>query len=154
MARFQFTRDRRRVKRWPAGHAPVRQEAVRTEGVVNAHFDRAACDTCPLATACPTTPTRKTRRLRFSREEVAIAQRSARQETDAFKEAYKIRSGAEATIGHLKNDRGMGGLRVRGSPAVRLTVTLKVLAENCMRAVGYVLNTAHAHDETLRAAAA
>lgn len=154
LAQFAFTRDRRRVKRCPAGHAPVRQEAAQTEGVVNAHFDRAVCDTCSLAAACPTCPTRKTRRLRFSREDVAIAQRRQRQETDAFKEAYKIRSGAEATIGHLKNDRGMGCLRVRGSPAVRLTVTLKVLAENCFRAVQHVLNTAHANGETLPAAAA
>jgi hypothetical protein len=85
---------------------------------------------------------------------VAIAQRRQQQETDAFKEAYKIRSGAEATIGHLKNDRGMGCLRVRGSPAVRLTVTLKVLAENCFRAVQHVLNTAHVNGETLLAEAA
>jgi len=154
LAEFKFTRGRGRVKRCPAGHAPVSQEAARTDGVVNAHFERAVCDACPLAGACPTRPTRKSRRLRFSREDVAIAQRRQRQETDAFKESYKIRSGVEATIGHLKNDRGMSGLRVRGSPAVRLTVTLKVLAENCMRAIRYVQNTAHANGKPLPAAAA
>jgi len=154
LAEFEFTRDRRRVKRCPAGHVPIRHDASRTEGVVNAHFDRATCEGCPLAATCPTCPTRKTRRLRFSRTDVAIAQRRQEQETDAFKETYKIRSGCEATIGHLKNDRGMGRVRVRGSPAVGLAVTFKVLAENCFRAVRHVLQTANGADKTLPAMAA
>jgi len=151
LATFEFTRDRREVKRCPAGQAPVRQEPSKTDGVVNAHFDRTVCDTCSLAATCPTTPTRKTRRLRFGRTDVAIAQRREAEQTDAFKETYKIRSGCEATIGHLKNDRGMGNLRVRGSPAVGLAVTFKVLAENCFRAVRHVLDTANATAKPLAA---
>jgi hypothetical protein len=154
LAEFEFTRDRRRVKHCPAGHVPIRHDASRSEGFVNAHFDRATCEGCPHAAPCPTVPTRKTRRLWFSREDVAIAQRREAEETETFKEAYKIRSGVEATIGHLKNDRGMGRLRVRGSPAVRLTVTFKVLAENCFRAVRHVLEATNPGAKTQPAAAA
>ena len=154
LAEFEFTRDRRRVKRCPAGHVPIRHDASRSEGFVNAHFDRATCQGCPHAAACPTVPTQRTRRLRFSRTDVAIAQRRQAEETDTFKEAYKIRSGCEATIGHLKNERGMGQLRVRGSPGVRLAVTFKVLAENCFRAVRHVLEAAAPGGKAHPAAAA
>jgi hypothetical protein len=153
LVQFEFGNDRRTVTRCPAGHAPLCQGPSRTKGTVNAHFARAHCNGCPLAAACPTKATRHTRRLRFSREDVAIAQRRQEQETAEFKEAYKIRSGEEGTHSRLKNHRGMGRLRVRGQPAVRFVVTFKVIAENCHRAIRHVLQSAQKAAQTLKEAA-
>ena len=77
--------------------------------------------------------------LRLVPVQAATQQRRREQETAEFKEAYKIRSGIEATNSHLKCDRGMARLRVRGSPAVTLSVTFKVLAENISRLMKHAL---------------
>ena len=65
----------------------------------------------------------------FTPGDVAVARRRVEQETVEFKIAYKIRSGIEATNGHLKNERGLRRLRQRGSPGVSLRVLFKCLAE-------------------------
>jgi len=80
-------------------------------------------------------------RLTWTPEKLATARRQDEQQTTAFKEAYKIRSGIEATISHDKNDHGLGHLRVRGRPAVELASTFKTLALNVKRAVKYALKT-------------
>ena len=77
----------------------------------------------------------------ITREKAATAHRRKEQKTKGFKEEYKIRSGIEATNSHMKNDHGMGHLRVRGSPSVTLSVVFKVIAENVHRAVKYVLES-------------
>ena len=143
LAEFQFNDDRSAVLTCPGGHAPLRHEPSKTEGAVNAQFDRTHCDACPLAARCPSKPTRATRFLTFTARDIAIAQRRRNQETNAFKEAYKIRSGIEATHSGLKRRRGMGHLRVRGSPAVTVAVTFKALAENCFRVVRHTLDQVH-----------
>ncbi len=69
-----------------------------------------------------------------------IAQRKQRQETAEFKEAYKIRSGIEATNSEFKRCHGGGELRVRGRPRVTLSVYLKTTAINVKRFLSYVLS--------------
>ena len=153
LADFTFAADRRTVERCPAGHAPVGIAPSRSADTFTAHFDGALCAACPLAARCPTVARRRTRAVRFSRAQVAIDQRRREQTTDAFWDTYAIRSGIEATNGHLKRDRGLGRLRVRGRPAVTLAVTLRVLAENCHRVVRHVLDTvADAAEQALQAA--
>ena len=99
------------------------------------------CDGCPLSDLCPTFLNQTQRRLTWTPAQVATADRRVEQETLAFKEAYKIRSGIEATISHDKNDQGLAHLRVRGRPAVELASTFKTLAINVRRAVKYALKT-------------
>ncbi len=48
-------------------------------------------------------------------------------------EAYAIRSGIEATMSELKRRHGMGRLRVRRMPRVRLAVAMKITACNVKR---------------------
>jgi hypothetical protein len=150
LAAFEFSPDRRTVLHCPAGHAPLFTEASRAPGLVNFFFDCAHCSVCPHADQCPTRATQRGRRLRFRREDVAVAQRRQEQETAAFKEAYKIRSGLEGSHSQLKNHHGMDRLRVRGRPAVRFVVTFKVIAENFHRAIGHVLDSARQAAKTLR----
>lgn len=136
---FQFNAERTRVAKCPAGYEPVKQKDCKSQPPATiAHFDKDICEQCDLKETCRTKKQARFRVLRFSRMDVAVAERRVRQETKEFKEAYKIRSGIEATNGHLKTDRGLRRLRVRGSPAVSLRVTFKCLAENCHRVVNYI----------------
>ena len=70
---------------------------------------------------------------------IATARRQREQQTPEFKEEYKIRSGIEGTHSTLKCDTGMGELRVRGRPMVRLVVYLKTAACNIKRYIKYAL---------------
>ena len=140
-ADFEFSADRVEVQRCPAGHAPSSQHASKKGDAQNVHFASADCEGCEHAPRCPAQLDDRGRVLRVTPEQVAIQQRRREESTPAFKEAYKIRSGIEATNSHLKRDRGAARLRVRGSPSVRLRVMLKVLAENVFRAVNHVRET-------------
>ena len=53
----------------------------------------------------------------------------------AFAQRYAVRAGIEGTNSELKRAHGLGRLRVRGGPRVRLAVYLKVLACNIKRMV-------------------
>ena len=136
---FQFNAHRTRVKKCPAGHEPINQKHTRDNNATVAHFDKAACARCEIKTTCRAKEQVRDRVLRFTPDDVAVAHRRLEQETLEFKTAYKIRSGIEATNGHLKNDRGMRRLRTRGSPGVSLRVLFKCLAENSHRVVNHVL---------------
>jgi hypothetical protein len=64
-----------------------------------------------------------------------LASRRAEQATDAFREHYAIRGGGESVNAGLKRKTGMGRLRVRGSPRVRMVVLLRCAGWNLFRAL-------------------
>ena len=57
----------------------------------------------------------------------------AEQDHDGWWERYSIRAGVEATMSELKRGHGLGKLRVRRMPRVRLAVGLKITACNVKR---------------------
>lgn len=125
--------DELTVARCPGGHAPleIKPQARR----LSAAFDGRACEVCPLSARCPARGQGGRRRyLRYNGAEVRISQRRAAQETPGFKERYRWRAGVEATMSQLDRRTGLKRLRVRGHPAVRFAVTMKVLAVNIFRA--------------------
>ena len=71
--------------------------------------------------------------LRWSPSEGATSARRRREQTKAFKNGYRLRSGIEATNSEYKRAYGGGRLRVRGSPAVTRTVKFKFMALNIRR---------------------
>jgi len=64
-----------------------------------------------------------------------LASRRAEQATNAFREHYAIRGGGESVNAGLKRKTGMGRLRVRGSPRVRMAVLLRCAGWNLFRAL-------------------
>lgn len=138
LGQFRFTDDRAQMIACPAGHAPMYHEKSKTQGATNAWFAHAHCDGCSFAPRCLVRRVGRGRFVSFRASEVAIGQRRCEQETQAFKEEYKIRSGIEASNSQLKNKRGMGRLRVRGAPSVQLVTIFKVLGENIFRMVKHV----------------
>jgi len=63
------------------------------------------------------------------------AGRRAEQATDTFRENYAIRGGGESVNAGLKRRTGMGRLRVRGSPRVRMAILLRCAGWNLFRAL-------------------
>jgi len=148
LSNFTFDQKDQQVLVCPMGQVPLRHQDTRDQTGRAAYFDRKQCDACPLMQICPTYPNQTERRLWWTPEKLATARRRTQQESEAFKNDYKIRSGIEATISHEKNDHGLGHLRVRGRPAVDLAATFKTLTLNVKRAVNYALKI---RKETLQA---
>jgi len=136
---FEFNAERTRIEKCPAGHKPVKHKDCKDDKAAIAYFDKAVCARCKTKDTCRAKEQVSHRVLRFTPGDVAVARRRVEQETSEFKTAYKIRSGIEATNGHLKNERGMRRLRQRGSPGVSLRVLFKCLAENSHRVVSHIL---------------
>ena len=57
------------------------------------------------------------------------------EQTPEYREKYRARSGIESTNSSLKRRLGLKRLRVRGMPAVQLTIDLKLAGWNLLRAV-------------------
>ena len=137
--------------RCPAGHSRT-QVASGKGGRVLVRFPRRHCQNCELAGQCPVLGKRikvaggrraKLRRdpaLSVTTDDLRVAKRRIRQETESFKKLYALRSGIEAQFGHLKNSHGMARIsRVRGALGVRSAVFLKVLASNVRKWLKHAL---------------
>jgi hypothetical protein len=139
MRQFTFDDQGERVLSCPAGKSPMKHQPNRTGSAMLACFSAKQCRRCPLRKQCPTQRRRgKLRVLRFTRADVAVAQRRIEQETPDFKERYKIRSGIEATNSELKRRHGLAKLRVRGRKRVGLSARLKIIALNFKRYVNFL----------------
>lgn len=149
--RFEFDAAGEHVLKCPAGKSPDRHQATAT-GMM-ACFAMKDCRRCPLRDECPTEQRKGRRVLRFGPPEVAVARRRQEQETPAFKERHKIRSGIEATNSELKRCHGLGKPRVRGRARIALAARLKVLALNVKRYLECMVNGPNATTSALAAAA-
>ena len=133
---FTYNETYDRIVGCPAGHPPVRQSS--SPGRLHAVFSSEQCATCSKASVCPTRClSGGDRQLQRAMATVATAVRQAEQQTENFKERYRIRSGIESTNEELKGAHGMRDIRVRGKPRVVLVVQLKTLALNVKRAMQY-----------------
>ena len=139
---FEFDAEGQQVLRCPAGQVPVRHQQNKSGKATLAIFSADQCRRCPLRHVCPTDKRRDGRHLRITKAIVAVAQRRAEQETEEFKDLYKIRSGIEATNSVLKRRHGLNKLRVRGRPRVGLAVRLKVVALNVKRYMAHLTDVA------------
>jgi hypothetical protein len=141
LSEFKFDADKQQVRGCPRGEAPLRHEPTKKGKATLAIFSCATCRQCPARHVCPTQKRGDgSRFLRFTKADVAVAQRRSEQETQEFKERHKIRSGIEATNSELKRCHGFGKLRVRGHRRVGLAVRLKALALNIKRYMGHLVD--------------
>lgn len=132
LANFSIDEDTLDVVRCPEGHAPASQNPNRKGDGQIARFDRRVCAACECQDSCPAgKPDDAT--LRFTLADYALALGRARQETAAFKKAYKIRSGIEATNAALKTAHGLAKVWTRGKARVTFAVLMKALALNFKR---------------------
>jgi hypothetical protein len=118
----------------PAGHEPKSSTHNKKSGTTITVMAESACGRCEFCDQCPVKKHRQNYRLRHTATQRRNAGRRREEQTDAFRERYKIRAGIEATNSGLKRTTGMSRLRVRGMPAVCRAIYLKVAGWNILRA--------------------
>lgn len=123
------------VERCPNGCEPVSSEHDASTGVTTTVMRPSDCHGCAFATQCPVRNVHGRFVLRHTARQRRLAARRAEQATDAFRNNYAIRGGGESVNSGLKRRTGMGRLRVRGSPRVRMAVFLRCAGWNVLRAL-------------------
>ena len=145
VADFTFNETFDEVLTCPGGAAPFAQHTDASRRTAWSKFATAQCAGCALAARCPTKIRRDgVRTLRTQRSKAATAARQREQQTAAFKERYKIRSGIESTNAELKSRHGAGSLRVRGEARVTMSMQMKATALNVKRAAEHHARLARA----------
>ena len=118
----------------PAGHKPETSEHNTDTGKTKTVMAESDCNQCEFVKQCPVRKARDGYRLEHTAKERRLAARRKEQETDVFRERYKVRGGIEGTNSGLKRKTGLGRLRVRGKPAVAHAIYLKIAGWNILRA--------------------
>ena len=127
---FKFSENGQIIE-CPEGHKPVEQTKNKTETTVLFEVD--VCSKCSQCSQCLVKKRKKYYSLKFDDKDVRLAVRRDHEETVAFKDKYRKRSGVEATMSEFDRRTGVKNLRVRGFNAVRFCVTIKALAINIYR---------------------
>jgi hypothetical protein len=133
----------------PMGHSPIDHRILSgnntTRRSLHAIFDGNICRSCKMLDQCPVrTPNHRHRgcqardtvgdfRLEITPGIRLRDQMYSIQQTNEWKDRYKIRSGIEATNSELKRSHGLGKLRVRRAAKVCFAVACKVIACNIKR---------------------
>lgn len=120
----------------PEGQKPQRTKTGKHGGKI-VHFDKAACDNCPRQSDCPVKRDKRHSTISYDAKALRLARRRAKEKTEAFREVYRFRAGAEGTMSDLDRITGIKHLRVRGMPQVRLAATLKATGLNILRSMAF-----------------
>jgi len=133
-----------KVDACPSGRIPLKvlynQGAHQDQTTIEMNAED--CEHCPYRSACPIEKTKKGKyTVKYAAKQRRQEERRREENTEAFRQRYARRAGVESTNSGLKGKHGMGELRVRGSPAVRHAVYLKVSGWNLCRATASGLLT-------------
>ncbi len=93
------------------------------------------CSQCEFRNECPVEKCRDGYCLAHTAKQRRLAGRRREENTDAFRDRYRIRGGIEGTNSGLKRKTGLGRLRVRGRPRVFHSILLKITGWNILRAL-------------------
>ena len=116
----------------PCGVTP--QLVKPTRKGYSAAFPLDTCLSCESFDACPVKKGSKAYYYRYTADDVTLAHRKRYEESSEFKDRYRYRAGAEATMSELDRRTGVKHLRVRGMKAVRFAVFMKAIGLNIFRA--------------------
>lgn len=136
LADFQFS-ETDEMTACPAGHPPQRIK-IGKKGGLTVHFGKAVCDSCPNQSDCPVKRQKRSSTISYDAKSLRLARRRKQEQTPEFKELYRFRAGAEATMSDLDRVTGLKHLRVRGMIPVRLAAVLKATGLNIHRAAAFI----------------
>jgi hypothetical protein len=131
IAEFTVT-DQGWIVSCPKGIKPDRVK--KNKSSYSAAFAVDVCRNCPLLKQCPVSKGRKFYYYRYKEKDLRLARRVKCEKTKAFKEKYRFRAGAEATMSEFDRRTGVKHLRVRGLKAVRFAAVIKAVGINILRA--------------------
>ena len=135
LADFIFS-DSDEILRCPEGQAPVRTKLGKNGGRI-VRFEKAICDNCPRQSDCPVKREKRGSTISYDAKSLRLARRRAVEKTEAFRDVYRFRAGAEGTMSDLARITGIKRLRVRGMPQVRLAAVLKAAGLNILRGAAF-----------------
>jgi hypothetical protein len=118
----------------PAGHKPQSSEHNSETDKTKTVMPESACRQCECFEPCPVEKIKGQYTLEHTAKQRRLAGRRREENTDVFRERYRIRGGIEGTNSGLKRRVGLGQLRVRGRPAVFHAIYLKIAGWNILQA--------------------
>ncbi|QIK10943.1 IS1182 family transposase [Streptomyces sp. ID38640] len=128
----------------------------RGQPVLRVTFSVSDCRPCPMRRDCINSPnTKRPRELRLRRNDEHHALHAARaeQQTDAWKERYKVRAGVEGTMSQAAQRCGLRRSRYRGLAKTSLQHQLTGAAINLARINAHLTGTPRARTRTSHFAA-
>ena len=131
---FNIDEETEEVICCPAGHKPSSSIHDKQTNKTKTVMPSSTCSQCDFRKECPVEKCRDGYRLYHTAKQRRLAGRRREEETDVFRERYRIRGGIEGTNSGLKRKTGLGQLRVRGRPAVFHAIYLKIAGWNILRA--------------------
>ena len=132
---FVIDEETETVTRCPNGCAPQSSVHDADTGRTTTVMRSADCAGCEFGSRCPVKKSGDRFVLHHTPAQRRLAARRAEQATDAFKENYAIRAGGESVNSGLKRKTGMGRVRTRGHPRVRMAVLFRCAGWNVLRAL-------------------
>ncbi len=123
------------VRACPEGKQPISDMVGKDGETHNLRFDETSCQGCGLNLDCPAG--KQGGRIRVHPWDVATAFNRIREESEAFKKAYAMRSGIESTNAECKTAHGLDEVWTRGQERVSFAATMKTLACNIKRFMRY-----------------
>ena len=130
---FTVDKTNERIIACPAGQTPVRTEDMRN-GLLKTCFNVGVCQACSHREKCPTRVGKRTAHVFFTPKQIRLAIRRNKEETEAWRDVYRMRSGIEGTMSRYKSQTGAARLRVRGLERVRFAAVMKAVGLNILRA--------------------
>ncbi|MFD9473022.1 IS1182 family transposase [Streptomyces goshikiensis] len=124
--------------------------------VIRVRFPASRCGTCPDLRSCVSSATGRRRELMLRQQQAehdTIRTVRAEQQTDAWKERYKIRAGVEGTISQAVRRCGLRRSRYRGLTKTSLQHQLTAAALNLARIDAHLTDTPRAPTRTSHFAA-
>ena len=117
----------------PAGHKPVSSIHDKQTSKTKTIMPRSVCSQCEFRNECPVEKCHDGYCLCHIAKQRRLAGRRREENTDVFRERYRIRGGIEGTNSGLKRKTGLGRLRVRGRPRVYHSILLRIAGWNILR---------------------
>jgi len=132
---FVIDEESETVVRCPNGRQPQSSVHDADAGQTTTVMRSSDCAGCEFGSQCPVKRSGGQFVFHHTPAQRRLAARRAEQATDAFKENYAIRAGGESVNSGLKRKTGMGRVRTRGQPRVRMAVFFRCAGWNMMRAL-------------------
>ena len=139
LSSFVFNKKNGEIEQCPSGNTPDKIKHNK-KGSITATWSQETCERCSLNDKCPTFQSKKGYRLNYRKKDVRTILRRQGEQSKAFKEKYRYRSGIEATNSRYIQMTGARRLRYRGLGRVDYAAKLKALGVNIFRAAKHELS--------------
>ena len=131
---FNIDEETEEVVCCPAGHKPASSIHDKQTRKTKTVMPSSTCSQCEFHKECPPEKCHDGYCSYHTAKQRRLAGRRREENTDVFRDRYRIRGGIEGTNSGLKRRTGLGRLRVRGRPAVFHAIYLKIAGWNILRA--------------------